>query len=115
MSETALFDMEHSDLIPEPVDERSAIVRLRDKRASFIARGFHPLANLIPGLLLHRDAHKERDGEGPRCGDCKHRTRVGHGSRDYNKCGFYASAGSSQSDLALWWPACIRFEQAAAR
>lgn len=103
MSEPTLFPMTPVEIEAVEAEKKSYGVRLTEKRESFIARGFHPLAHLIPGLLLHRDAHKERDGQGPRCGTCKHRTDNG-----WNKCGYYVT-GSATSDLRLWWPACTRY------
>ncbi|MDI1288690.1 MAG: hypothetical protein PSX37_01905 [bacterium] len=107
MSGDLLFDVDPVDL--SAPEQKSAGVRLTEKREDFIRRGFHPLANLMPGLMLRPDAPREKAAPGPRCGSCQHRVQVGSGNRDYWKCGFYRSSGSAQSDLRLWWPACTRY------
>jgi hypothetical protein len=85
----------------EPLRERTAGERLRDKQAHLIAVGRHPLSDPPGGrpqygiLRLHPDAcrdvrwstGKAQIPEGaPTCGTCVHRQLVNGGARDWPKC-----------------------------
>ncbi len=94
MTQDELFHVEPTHL---PGDKDSAGVRRTKRFLERIELGYHPLT----GTRLHPDAHRERDGEGPRCGGCQHRIEWA----GYPKCEFYKTH-SEATDCRAWWPAC---------
>lgn len=84
-----------------------------ERRAQLVARRIaariHPLGN----LTLHADAATERDGDGLRCGTCRHRETLEHHNRKYPKCTYgngIRVSGCESSDIRAWWPACRDYE-----
>jgi hypothetical protein len=86
-----------------------------------IALGKHPLECVQPGLNLHPDASRDPEDRapGPRCGTCRFAVAVTWHNKRYNKCGYPNAAldddaarasHSEQTDLRLWWPACMTYE-----
>jgi len=123
------FELFHVDQPPPPPREKLSPDRRRTERqAEVIAERRHPLS-LTPGapdgLGLHPDASTDRDGPGPRCGNCRFRDVLRYHNRTYAKCTFvpgsmsadaYARNGPPRvshgagSDVRAWWPACLDFE-----
>jgi hypothetical protein len=123
----------------EPVPERTASERMRDRQAANIAAGRHPLSD-PPGarpqygiLRLHPDACRDVrwsaakaqiPAGAPTCGACRFRQSVHGGAKDYPKCTWgrvYAGSLSKEgpremhgerSDVRAWWPACTDYEEA---
>jgi len=90
---------------PGPTRARSAHQHL------LMAAGMHPLARLVKGLRLHRDAAPMDDKLAPglRCRDCALTFRQTYTVRRYLKCYLWPSRGEA-SDIRMWWPACEQFK-----
>lgn len=99
MSDDALFDPEPLRVAPAPDPERTAGQRMRDRQATNVALGYHPLAGSTKTLRLHPDAPRvlskeeaaawaEEHGDYLRCGTCRFRELVGGHARDFPKCLF---------------------------
>ncbi|MBT9255404.1 hypothetical protein KMZ30_07435 [Phycicoccus sp. KQZ13P-1] len=107
----ALFDagpflVEHD----EPAEELSADRRRTLRQRAEIANGRHPLA----GAPLHAQAPTDpAPGGRPlpfTCGTCSHRQTHRHNSRSYQKCDLVPVTNGPGTDLRLWWPACINYD-----
>jgi hypothetical protein len=127
----ALFAVDAPPVEVAQVETLSADRRRTQRQREVIAQGVHPLSLAItPTLRLHPDAPRDRDGDGPRCGDCRFRELDRYHNRTYPKCTAGAhpvtrrkfdgteyqateyprvSAGAG-TDVRAWWPACPDYQ-----
>ncbi|MFD3594301.1 hypothetical protein ACFWU5_16380 [Nocardia sp. NPDC058640] len=93
-------------VVPEDLSRGEKRQRLVERR---IRDGIHPLGY----IGLHKEAARESEGGGLRCGTCRHREVARYHSRSYPKCwindGARATHGES-SDIRAWWPACTDYQ-----
>ena len=114
MTET-LFDLPPGAVVErEPVEKLSPNKRRLILHRRRIAAGLHPLAGVSDGLRLHPDAPRDKDGPGPRCGDCVWRMASEHYmGKSFPKCMVHdgiRATRSEASDCRAWWPACVNYE-----
>lgn len=103
MTDPGLFDVDAPG-DPGRGERRQRLIAAR------IARGVHPLGN----VLLHPDAARGRDGEGLRCGTCQWRRTAQYHDKRYAKCWYgdgIRVSHSESSDIRSWWPACTDYEK----
>lgn len=127
----ALFAVDVPPVEVAQVETLSADRRRTQRQREVIAQGVHPLSLAVtPTLRLHPDAPRDRDGDGPRCGDCRFRELDRYHNRTYPKCTAGAhpvtrrkfdgteyqateyprvSAGAG-TDVRAWWPACPDYQ-----
>lgn len=116
----ALFDVPDDAYIIAPEPEKLTRAERRHRLiATRIAQGLHPLGY----IRLHPEASRDRDGGGPRCGDCRFREVLSYHNRSYPKCRYSVQRGDKtiyprdtgceSSDIRAWWPACWTFEAVA--
>lgn len=130
MADLGLFDTAAYAVQPPPPSTTGE--RRRARQATAIAGGYHPLsltplAGTVRLLdLADRKATKhDADRRPRRCGTCRWREPVWHGSRDYAKCLFGAPVredgtvarwlaprvtSGPGTDTSAWWPACTDYE-----
>ncbi|MFC6090847.1 hypothetical protein [Saccharothrix lopnurensis] len=88
--------------------------RRRARNATAVRHGAHPLTVALGYTIpLHPDA---ADADGPRCGSCRHRVRVGGGDRTWPKCsagggqGWPRATHGAATDVLASWPACTDYQ-----
>lgn len=80
---------------------RAARINYTERAKEYIAQGMHPVTGRP---LLGSET----------CGSCAFAVKVGHGARDYWKCGSEGgrfNTHSEASDIRLKWPACKSWVQ----
>ena len=93
------------------VPKGSAGQRLRERQASDVREGRHPLT----GGQIHPQstrAAKASDAKDLpfRCGSCIHRLLLRHHDATYPKCGRSTMTHGGATDVRAWWPACPQWE-----
>jgi len=108
MSQLSMFpEINETSIVPPPGPTRAR----SETQHLLMSVGMHPLAKLIKGLRLHKDAAPMDDKLAPglRCRDCAELFHQTYTVRRYLKCKNYPSRGEA-SDIRGWWPACEVFK-----
>jgi hypothetical protein len=103
---------------PKDTAERATPAdRRRAREAQLVAHGAHPLSGpLRVHIPLHPNAAPldDRDAEGLRCGDCRHRQHLGR--KAWPKCCLGGPDGGPRithgdaTDVRAYWPACTSYQ-----
>lgn len=80
------------------VGRPSRSARLTARREALLAAGYHPLNTL------------RLRPEGGTCGTCAHLVERSY-DKVYRKCELGPVTKGEATDVRLWWPACVRYEE----